>query len=391
VTRHAQLSFAIGCFSTLLFISGHAAGQANISRAAEVKTYMEQGQRALRENQTQAAAEAYRSILKIDPANVEARANLGVVDMVTGDWAQASEELNRALKLNPGQRKVQALLGLCEVHLGRRSEAAKLLSASFAQLDDPKLRHQAGLELLELWYQGGDLNKANVVLGQLQHFYPTDAAVSYAAYRVYSDLAFQAVRSLALNAPDSALLHTALAEHMVNEGHAPEAIAEYQKALATTPNAPSLHYELGEAILANSHLEASLAEAQKEFEAALLLNPTDARSECNLGKIEQWRSNSTTASNHYERALKLNPEIVCAQLGLAGLLEEEGKTEQVLGYLKSAARADPYNAEVHHRLAVLYRTMGQTQEADHEMSTFQELKSVEDQLQKVLQPELPSN
>jgi len=391
MTQHAQLYFALACFSTLLLFSGHAAGQASVSHAAEVRTYMEQGQRALRENQTQAAAQAYRAILKIDPGNVEARANLGVVAMVTGDWTQASEELNRALKLNPGHRKVQALLGLCEVHLGRRSEATKLLSASFPQLDDPKLRHQAGLQLLELWYQGGDLDKANAVLGQLQHFYPADAAVSYAAYRVYSDLAFQAVEALALNAPDSALLHTALAEHMVNEGRAQEAIGEYRKALATTPNAPGLHYELGEAILANSHLEASLAEAQKEFEAALRLNPTDARSECNLGKIELWRSNSAKALDHYERALKLNSEIVCAQLGLAGLLEEEGKTEQVLEHLKSAARANPYNAEVHHRLAVLYRSMGQDQEAKHEMSTFQELKSVQDQLQKALQPELPSN
>jgi ferredoxin len=36
---------------------------------------------------------------------------------------------------------------------------------------------------------------------------------------------------------------TALAEHMVDEGRAQEAIGEYRKALATTPGAPGLHHE----------------------------------------------------------------------------------------------------------------------------------------------------
>ena len=381
----------IGYATVVLIFSLQGVGQSSVSPAAEVKGYMEQGQKALKDNRPEEAAQAYRAALKIDPVNVEACANLGIVAMVQGNWTEAAEELQRALKMHPSHRRVQALLGLCELHLGRHDDALKLLSSSFPHLEDPKLKREVGLQLLEIWQQAGELEKADAMLGQLQQLYPTDAMVLYAAYRVHSDLAFRAIESLALTAPDSVQLHRALAEHKVNEGHAEEAIAEYRKALESGPAVAAVHYELGEALLADSHLEASLAAAQKEFEAALHLNPTDALSECRLGEIELWRSSSATALDHYERALKLSPEVVCAKLGLAGLLLQEGKTQQALGYLQSAARTDPYNAQVHHRLSVLYRGMGQNQEADRELSAFQELEKVQSQLQKALQPTPPSN
>jgi len=386
-----RLSVSIGYMSMLLLMTPLGFGQAKVPHAAEVKKYLEQAQQALKEKHLDAATQAYRAILKIDPANVEARANLGVVAMVRGDWAGAGAELQKALELQPSHWKVQALLGLCDLHLGRLPEATKLLSGSFLHLEDPKLRLEAGLQLVEVWYQSGELEKASTVLSQLQQLYPANAAVLYAAYRLHSDLAFQAIDSLALAAPDSLQLHRALAEHMVNEGHVQEAIAEYRKALENSPGLAGVHYELGEALLADSHLETSLAEAQKEFESALALNPSDARSECKLGKIELWRSSEKTALDHYARALKLNPEIVCAKLGLAGLLIAESKTQEALGYLQSAARSEPYNAEVRHRLAVLYRSLGQNQEADRELSAFQELEKVQSQLQKALQQVPPSN
>lgn len=116
----------------------------------------------------------------------------------------------------------------------------------------------------------------------------------------------------------------------------------------------------------------------------LLLNPTDARPECKSGDIELWRSSSATALDHYQRALKLHVDAECAKPSLAGLLIEEGKVQQVLGYLQSAERSDPYDAQVHHRLAALYRSMGQNQEADRELSAFQDLDKLQSQLERAL-------
>jgi tetratricopeptide (TPR) repeat protein len=385
--KHYSLSTAsIGCALLFLLMTVDGLPQTNSSTAAEIRDYMSEAQKALRANQPSVAAQAYLAILKLDPGNIEALANLGVVAMSTGDWGKAAEDLDAALKLQPSESRVQALLGLCQMHLGRPAEASKLLSAAFPQLEDRNLKREVGLRLLSVQFDAGELNKASTVLAALQDLYPDDTAISYAAYRVYSDLAFQAIESLALNAPDSAQLHRALAEHLVNGGNNEAAIAEYRKALVISPDAPDLHFELGQAILFESHLDASLAEAKKEFESSLHLNPADARCECQLAEIELLRSNSAGAASHFARALTLDSESSCAKAGLAEQLADEGKQQQALEYLQAAVRGDPYDVQFHYHLSALYRRMGNKEEAAKELEKFKELREIKDELQQALHP-----
>src|SRR6267143_7223323 len=227
-----RLSVSIGYMSMLLLMTPLGFGQATVPHAAEVKKYLEQaattsakGEAPRRGNASIPRHPEDRSGQRGSPGQPRSCCN------GSGCWAGAGAELQKALKLQPSHWKVQALLGLCDLHLGRLPEATKLLSGSFLHLEDPKLRLEAGLQLVEVWYQSGEQEKASTVLSQLQQLYPADAAVLYAAYRLHSDLAFQAIDSLALAAPDSLQLHRALAEHMVNEGGVQEAIAEYRKAL----------------------------------------------------------------------------------------------------------------------------------------------------------------
>ena len=347
---------------------------------------MGQAQAALRANRPDVAAHAYRSVLKIDPKNIDAQANLGVVAMSTGDWKEAAEDLGAALKLQPSHIKVKALLGLCELRLGRPGEAQKLLSEAFPKLEEPKLKREAGVALLEIDFQSGEFDKASAILIPLKEIDPDDAAISYAAFRVYSELAYQAIESLAMNSPDSAQLHRALAEHLVNDGRTEAAITEYQKALSITPDVPELHFELGQAIVSASHQESSLAEAQREFESSLRLKPANAPCECQLAEVELLRSNSAKAAGHFAQALKIDPEAACAKAGLAAQLISEGKEQEALEYLQAAVRGDPYNAQLHYRLANLYRKMGNKEGAAKETSVFKELRDVEDELQRALHP-----
>jgi tetratricopeptide (TPR) repeat protein len=347
---------------------------------------MYQAQRALQANQPDAAARAYQAVLKLDPENIEARANLGVVAMSTGDWKKAAENLQAALKLQPAQSKVQALLGLCEMNLGSSGEGQRLLSAAFPKLDDPKLKRKVGMMLLDVDFQNGEYDKASAILASLKEIDPGDPTISYAAFRVYSELAYQAIASLAINSPGSAELHSALAEHLVNDGRTAAAITEYRKALSISPDLPGLHFELGQAIIAESHLDASLVEAQHEFESSLRLNPMNARCECQLAEVELLRSNSVEASLHYAQALKIDPKASCAKAGLAAQLIDEGKEQQALEYLQAAVRGDPDNAQFHYRLGVLYRRLGNKEEAAKEMEKFKQLREMKDDLQRSLHP-----
>jgi tetratricopeptide (TPR) repeat protein len=388
-------AICLGCILLCWLVPVDGPAQTNTSRTQEIPQaqaihdYMEQAQQALRANQPSVAAQAYEQVLKLDPDNVDARANLGVVAMSTGNWSKAAENLEAALKLQPSQTNIQALLGLCLIHLGRNSEARDLLTAAVPGLENSKLKHEAGLALVSLLSAGGEWDKASTLLATLRELYPDDPAISYAAFRIHTELAFQAIESLAVNAPDSAQFHRALAEHLVNDGRTEAAITEYRKALAITPDSPDLHFELGQALFYESHVDTRLAEAQKEFASSLRYNPLDARSECELAEIEILRSNPAGASSHFERALKLNSGAACAKAGLAKQLMDKGEQQQALAYLRDAVHDDPYNDLFHYHLWSLYRRMGNKEEAAKEMEKFKQLRAMKDELQQTLHPAPP--
>jgi tetratricopeptide (TPR) repeat protein len=348
---------------------------------------MQKAQEALRANHPAAAGEAYEEVLRLDPNNVDARGNLGVVAMSTGNWSKAAENLEAALKLQPSQNKVQALLGVCLMHLGRAGEARDLLTAAVPTLENTRLKHDAGLALVGLLSDSGDMDKAIGLLMTLQESFPDDTAISYAAYRIHTELAFQAMESLAVNASDSTQFHRALAEHLVNDGRTEAAVAEYRKALAISPDSADLHFELGQALFYESHVETRLAEAQKEFESALRFNPSDARSECELAEIDVLRANPAGAQSHFEHALRLNPGAACAEAGLAKQLMDKGEQQPALAYLLAAVHDDPYNDLFHYRLWDLYRRMGNKEEAGKEMEKFRQLRAMKDELQQTLHPQ----
>lgn len=68
---------------------------------------------------------------------------------------------------------------------------------------------------------------------------PTNLDVLYAAYRVHSQLAAQAIDSLAGVSPDSVQLHRALAERLVSQGQLVAATAKYEKALKKGASSPA--------------------------------------------------------------------------------------------------------------------------------------------------------
>jgi tetratricopeptide (TPR) repeat protein len=382
-----KLGIGLGLLCAAVPFSAWA--QTGSNQAQTISEYMSQAEQALRSGHPAIAGQAYEKVLKLDPDNVDARGNLGVVAMSTGNWGKAAENLAAAYKLQPSQVKVQALLGICLFHLGRPAEARDLLATAFPALENSRLKHETGLALVAVLSDTGEWDKASNVLTILQGLYPDDAAISYAAFRVHSELSFQAMESLAVNSPDTAQFHRALAEHMVNDGHTEAAIAEFRKALAVSPDSPEIHFELGQALFYEAKVESRLADAQKEFEAALRLKPGDARSECELGEIEVLRSNAQGALDRFTQALKLDPGAGCAKAGLAKQLMDKGDTQQALEYLQAAVHDDPYNDLFHYRLWSLYRRLGNTEEAAKEMDKFRQLRSMKDALQQTLHPTPP--
>ncbi len=386
-----RISFYRGMFLasvlSVVFLPTLFYSQNSESQQQEVQSHLQRALKALSVNDPDTAAREYRAALQIDPKNIDARANLGVIAFMQGQYAEATEDFRAALKLQPGLWKVQALLGLSEKRLGHFASARTWLEKSFPHLEEPKLKTQAGLELAELDYQVGELGKSAAVIDVLRQLDPKNLDVLYSAYRTYSDIAGSALNAIALLAPDSARMHLIIAEHLINEGDRDGAVVQYRKVLQLDPKLPGAHFELAEALLQKSKTQRDREEAEEAFKAELTLNPGNINAECQLGDL--YLSAGTLklddAYKSYARALQLQPDFASAQLGMGKVLIRMGKNQEALTHLREAARLNPIDSTAHYLLAQTYRKLGQMPDADREIKLFEDLENSTKAIHEVYQ------
>jgi tetratricopeptide (TPR) repeat protein len=354
------------------------------SNAEQLQVHSRQAQEYLKSNQPDLAAREFSAMVALDPSNIDARGNLGVLLFFRGDFANAAEQLRAALQLQPTLWKVQALLGMCEKRIGQTANAQLDLEKAFSQLTEEKIRVQTGMELIELYYGAGTLDKAAAVASVLRQLKPTDIDILYTAHRIYLDLADESMLSITMLAPDSARMHQLMAHEAARQGNTEGAIAQYREALKIDPKTPGLHFELAEA-LSGSKQPSDREEVERQYRAALATNPFDEKSECRLGDIAARQSDLKTAAAHYSRALELQPNDPDANLGLAKTLISMNQPEKAIPLLEHAAQLEPFNATIHYHLSVLYRKAGRTDDARRELTEFRRLRGMKTRLDQVYQ------
>jgi tetratricopeptide (TPR) repeat protein len=350
----------------------------------QIELHSRQAQEFLRKGQPDLAIGEFRAILASDPNNVDAHGNLGVTYFFQADYAKAAPELRSAVKLRANLWKIQALLGISEKRLGQIAGAQADLEQSFPQLQEEKIRIQAGLELIEIHYAEGHLDKAAGVAGILRQLAPTDTDILYTAYRIYSDLAAESILTMAMLAPKSARMHQIMGQEMARQGNTEGAIAHYREALKMEPRLPGLRFELAEA-LSLSPSPSDQEEVEEEYKAALSDNPSDEKAECRLGEIALRASELEGALAHYKRALELQPHDADACLGIGKTLTQMHRPAEAEPYLKRAAQLEPFTAVTHYRLSLVYRAAGRTADAQRELAEFQRLKDMKEKLKQVYQ------
>lgn len=135
-----------------------------------------------------------------------------------GDYAGAIPQLQTALKFDPGLWKIQALLGRAQRRTADSAGAMANLEQAFPNLEDRDIQIEVGMELVEMYASREELEKAAHVLQLLHEKFPTDVEVLYASYRLYSDLAGEAMLSLSLVAPHSAQMHQLMTHELARQG-----------------------------------------------------------------------------------------------------------------------------------------------------------------------------
>jgi len=377
-TKEVVVLFWVVLFLGLL----SSVSQSNSGQQRQIESHSRKAAEYLKENRPDLAVPEFKAIIALDPNNVDARGNLGVVLFFQGDYTNAIPQLRAALKLRPTLSKIQALLGIGEKRTGDINAAWRDLAEAFPKVQDQKIRIETGMELIEMYSAKGDLDKAAAIVSDLRKLEPTDEALLYTAYRIYSDLAVESLLSLSVVGPNSARMHQAMAHELAKRGNTPEAIENYRAALKIDPRLPGLHFELAE-MLSTLPAPKGPEEAEKEYKAALESNRFDEQSECRLGDIALQRNDLKEANERYTRALQLQPGDPEANIGLAKVLMTMNEPQKAEPLLQHALQLNPTSAVAHFRLSTVYRQTGRTADAQHELDEYQKYKKMKEQLREI--------
>jgi tetratricopeptide (TPR) repeat protein len=186
-------------------------------------------------------------------------------------------------------------------------------------------------------------------------------------------------------------------------GRLPEAVREYEAALAAQPNYAEAHNNLGTVLLRQGRFDEAIAhhtaavrlrpellyyfnlanafadagkfsEAVANYQAALKLDPASSQAHHNLGLVLQSQGQSASAMAEFRAALQLQPDYESAAFNLANRLADAGQLEEAIAYYRAAERLDPNHAETYNGLGICYAMQGKFEEAERQFREAVRLK-----------------
>ena len=188
----------------------------------------------------------------------------------------------RALEFDPGNADVVYKLGFIERTLGRNDEALELFQ-----------RYQ---QMVPGDYQV--LGQIGSCLGDLGRFAEAESSLRRALTRV-----------------DDALTHYNLGFVLTRVGRLPDAIVEYERALARDPNHLAARTNLASVLVRQGQLD----RAARELARALEIEPENAAAHTNLGLLLAQQGHMDQAGREFQEALRINPQQKEAQDALRTL------------------------------------------------------------------------
>jgi tetratricopeptide (TPR) repeat protein len=292
--------------------------------------------------------------LEVDPSLVAARKLLAEIHASLGEHDRAIEEARRVLVQTPRDVSVRILVAQSMVRLGALEAARDELSL-VAEEDRSAAVHFA---IGRVHYLRRDFALARVHLEKATEEEPLNAQILAAllqldSWQVRIEESLVRIRQAVRAEPESSPLVQLLGLAEFAAGNLEKAEVSFRRGIALDPNDLLAYQRLAQFLAQTGRIR----EVVTTYEKALAANPTSARLNLVVGVLHERLEHQQRAMDHYEEAIRLDPNLAAAKNNLAYLLAERGEDlDRALDLASDARSLLPQSASTADTLGwVLYK------------------------------------
>jgi tetratricopeptide (TPR) repeat protein len=330
---------------------------------AQAKVLLQSGIDAENRNDLDRALVEFRKAAELDPSSSEVLLRVGDAYMKKHDAAEAIAPLKRAAELSPDSVPIQQLLGYALLAQGYAGEAIPHLEIA----RDPGA---LGIALLE----NDEPAKAMVNLQSALESDPDNPDLLFYVSRAETAAGSQSTERLLATFPNSARAHQTRGQGYYRTRMIPEAVKEYEQAIAIRPDLPGLHLELGEIYAGR----AEWPEAEEQFRAETTLHPGSAEAAFRLGDALLQQGKMKEAADELRRSDSLHPNMpeTLYAMGRALAAADASTAEQALTSVLKIEQNSPLAAQADLLLASIHRKQGKSALASREMEDYRRIQAL---------------
>ena len=333
---------------------------------SDVPSLLEKARAAEKSGDFSAAENVYQQAVRLDPENPEVLKRLGVLEQTELKFNESIAHFKAALSRDANYPETNFFLGVSYLGLGDLPNAMQSLERELrTPKPHPKCRYYLGITLESAGHTDEAITEFNKALADN----PKDPDSLYQLARIYKNASVQVIDRLRAVDPDSFQLHLLQGEVYADAERYPEAIKEYQTALAKRPDSTGIHFSIGVAYWA----QRQFVPAKPEFLEAWKENPNDALTNLYLGDIAVHDRQYVDAKKYLRVAEQGQADPFRVHLLLGKCYRGEHDPEKAKGEFLTAIAADANAAEVHYLLAQVYQELKDTERSAKEFAEFERL------------------
>jgi tetratricopeptide (TPR) repeat protein len=351
-------------------------------RQQTIELLAARGEQLENDGKLEDAESAYREILKIDPRSIAALNRLGAIEVRRGQFGAGIRYYKRALILNPSEFATNLNLGIAFIKKQDYASAVPPLErAAWAAPEDFQAR-----ELLAGALVGqNDFSRALPHLEKAAELNPNDLGTLYLLERSYLETkqfqkalpTFERLQSLDPNSPWVRILRGQAEDAL---GNYQKAIDEFEVARQQLPGDATVRFSLGFMYWKLRRW----AEAQSEIEEALRLDPEFEEAKYYLADTYILEEKPTAALPLLQALLHRQPRDARALADQGKALEKLNRDSEAVRAYEGCLRVDPGRADVHYRLARVYKKQKRSDDSVRELATAQRLQKEKREEQETL-------